>query len=201
MVLVGAGFAYRVHHRAVAAKLRAVGVGKNGKLRDGVNAERCAHDARSRAMLPETLHIGAVEQIRLTLRAGARNGEVVLQAVEQVGAAITDLRAARDTGNQGDEVREIPAVERQIGDLLGLDNGLQGGRLRIDLRHLRVDGYGLLGLPHHHGKIHYRLLADGQRDAAPHAGLEALGGSLRFVIADGKFGNGVAALGVCGGLV
>jgi hypothetical protein len=43
-------------------------------------------------------------------------------------------------------------------------------------------------------KIHNRLRAHGQRDAAAHGGLEALRGSLRFIIPDGKIRNGIAAL-------
>src|SRR6478672_13571637 len=98
METVGPGPADRVHHRAVAAKLRAISIGQERKLRDRFDAERRAHYARSGPVRPESLNVGAVQKIGLAFRARPGNAEVVLDAVEQVRAALSDLRSRGDTG-------------------------------------------------------------------------------------------------------
>ena len=88
---VGAGLAGGIHHRTVAAELGAVGIGENRELGDRLNTQRGAHNAGSGTMVPETLNIGAVQQIGLSFGPRAGNTEVVLGPVEQIRAPFPDL--------------------------------------------------------------------------------------------------------------
>ena len=114
---VGAGFAGRIHHRAVTAELRVVSVGKNGEFRDGLNAKRRTHHAGAGAVGPESLNILVVEQVRLTLRPRAGNGKVGLVTVEKIAAAVADLPSRSDAGRQRDQIRKVAAVQGEICDL------------------------------------------------------------------------------------
>ena len=75
---VGAGFAGRIHHRAIAAELSAVRVGEYREFGDGLNAERSAQHARTRPVGPEALNVDVVQKIRLAFRPCAGNAEVSL---------------------------------------------------------------------------------------------------------------------------
>src|SRR6185312_808921 len=140
---VGARLRRRVDDSAVAAKLRSVSIGEDRKLRDRFDSQRRAHHPRARAVIPEALYVRAVEQISLAFRPRARHAEIVLDTIEQVRAAVTDLRSRGYPGNERDEIREVAAVERQVVDLPLLDIRRHARRHRIDLRPRAFDGYGL----------------------------------------------------------
>ena len=118
MQVVGARFAYGIYDCAIAAELGAVGVGKNRELGDRLDTQRCAHDAGPGTMVPEALNIGVVQKISLTFRPRAGDAEVILNAVQEICAAVSDLGARRHSGDQSNQVREIAPVQRQIADLL-----------------------------------------------------------------------------------
>src|SRR5438105_2175421 len=82
------------------------------------NTQRCAHDTRPGTMVPEALNIGVVQKISLTFRPRARDAEVIFNAVQEICAAVSDLGSRRHSGDQGNQVREIAPVQRQIADLL-----------------------------------------------------------------------------------
>src|SRR6202042_2321185 len=116
---VGAGFAGRIHHRAIAAELSAIGVGEDLEFGDGFNTEGSAQHARTRPVGPEALNVDIVQKIRLAFRPGAGNAEVSLQAVQQVRAAGWRPHSVSscDSWRQRNQVRKIAAVQRQVRNL------------------------------------------------------------------------------------
>ena len=82
----------RVDHRAVAAELRAIGVGQRLEFGDRFHAHRCAQAARSGTVVPEIHHVLIVQKIRLS--GGTSTRDRILRAISVKRAA----RAGRARG-------------------------------------------------------------------------------------------------------
>ena len=67
MELVRARFGRGIDHRAIAAKLRTVGIRQQLEFGDSVYTQGSAQRARSCPVRPEVLNVSAVEQVGLTL--------------------------------------------------------------------------------------------------------------------------------------
>src|SRR5262249_37166185 len=117
MQVIRARFGDRIHDGPIAAELGTVGVGENRELRNRLNTKRCAHDARSGTMVPETLNISAVQKIGLAFRPRAGDAKVLLDAVQEILTTLSDLGSRRDAGNQRNQIREVASVQRQIVNL------------------------------------------------------------------------------------
>src|ERR1700744_353236 len=130
---ISAGLAYCIYNGPVTAELGAIGIGENGELRNGLNTQRCAHHARSGAVVPKTLNVSAVQEISLAFRSRAGNAEVVLRTIKQIRPTVTNLGTRRYSWYQRHEIREVAAIERQVVDLLLLYKRRHRRRNGVDL--------------------------------------------------------------------
>ena len=196
MKTVGAGFAGRIHHRAIAAELSAVRVGEYREFGDGLNAEGSAQHARTRPVGPEALNVDVVQKIRLAFRPCAGNAEVSLQAVQQVRAPGwgSDPVSRCDSWRQRDEVRKIAAVQRQVRNLFLFDYRGKSRRNDVHLGGLSFDRDRLLLLAGRKRNVHHHLAADGGRYAPADYGLKSHGRCLHFIGAHDQIHHRVAAL-------
>ncbi len=146
-------------------------------------------------MIPEVLDVRVIQKKRLAFRPGARNRKIrpaPVKARRESRDRLLDSRCERD------ELRIVAAIQREVGNLPGLDQRGYGRRSRIDLRNLPFHGDGLLGLADLQGEVNHSFAADRQGNAPLHGGLKALHRYLGLVFAYDEIRNSIPALRVRG---
>ncbi len=141
--LIGAGLGDDVDDGArVASVLRAVGVGEDLELLDRVRG-RTQHEAGVEGVV-----VGrAVEEEVVGLVPHPVDVEAASPVAEAAGGGVAGQAAEggrrRDhAGDEGAELREVAAVERQVDDLLLVDDDAQRAVRGLDQRRFADDGHG-----------------------------------------------------------
>ena len=186
---VGARPGDGVDDAAASSELRAVGVGQGLEFGDRLDAEGRAEHAGARGAVPEIRDVGVVEQEGLPL--GPASGHRIdgLPAEQRTGE-----RHRGHGGRQRDELGEVSAVQRQVGDLLLLNRRGHGARRGVHDRALAGDGDGLLDLSDRQREVDDVLAADAKGDPFVNDALKARKRRLHFIRADREIGRVVSTL-------
>jgi hypothetical protein len=163
------------------------------RLRDGVDGGPGVHAGRRRQAA--TRHAELLERIRERERQVAEVvGTVVRGAIELVLDAVAEAPRHRDADAAGraerghapgvhgrprehDQVRDVPALQRQLDDLLLLDDLVDPRAADVDERRLRRDGDRLLDVAERELRVDDRVGVDLEHDARLDVRPERLGAS------------------------
>ena len=191
---IGARLTDRVDDRAVAAELRAEGIGQRLELADGLDAQGVAGN-RSDSLVPIGDQVFVIQQDLLAL--GPSSGHrVLIRASLKTGAL--ERRVRRHAGRQLDQLFEVTAVQRQFAHLALIHQGGHRGVGRFHLRGLAFDGHSLLLLADGQCEIDHRLRADVQRDAFVNQRGKTGFGRLHLILADAQIGDAETPLRIAG---
>jgi len=167
--LVGAALGHHVDDGAARAAVLGRRVGR--------------HDAELGGGIHVDVH-GVADGLRVVV-VDAVDLVVVAALAAAVGGRIAGL-ALDHAGGQIDQAQRVAAVERQVGDALLVNDGVElggGGFHLLDLG-ADLDFGGHFGNGHDHGEV--QVFTDGQLDAGDSDRLEALEFGLDFVVADSE---------------
>src|SRR5579885_2884179 len=181
--VIRAGLGDHVDDAAAGAPdLGRIVIGIDLELLDGVFAEavRIAAGAGASSGLSkeDVIGVGAIHQKAVGRAALAAEGEVA-------GAR----GIAHDARRQYREIKKVPPVDRQAGDLLGGDRGAGLRSRELDNRRFRGDAHSLLRSAHLEGDVDGCNGADVELEPVAPGGLESGGLDAEVVNAGRKFGK------------
>ena len=149
------------HAAGGAAELGGVVVRLDAELLHRVDAEQHARHARRR-LVGHVGDVGALEQVAGHL--GTRAADRHLRAAEASGEIARRGAADGDARLQRRELHEVPAVERQLGDLRGRHDAAGDGAAQVDVGGRALDGHVLVDRADFQREIGAHLAADLERE-------------------------------------
>ena len=185
---IGAGLGGDVDLSGFAAELRGIDAGLDLEFLNCV-------DGRQKDVEVE-VDIGIGNSVESVVapggaRACERHGQGRARPAFASGGLRRRAEADGHAGAQFDKAEETPAVKRQIGDALFLDDGADGGALGGQRFRARADFDGLRCLTHDEGEIHFGYLLHLQFDVGLDLRIEALCSGLYLVESGHQIGETV----------
>ena len=175
---------------AAPAILRAVVVDEDLELANGFHAQQTTGGASRRSIALE-VHVGAVELVANLV--GPRAGDRDLGPHPAVHLP-RRRRRCDDSRLEQRQLAEVPTVERQLANLLRVDDGGNRGAGRVDNRRLATDCHHVLNRPDADRDVQGEVLADAEPDVRPAGRLESRQLDRHLVLPRFEAGRPVAAV-------
>ena len=179
----------------VAAELGGVRVRLDLEFLDGVWRRTQHEPGVERVVVGRAVEQEAVGLVAHAVDAVARRGRAESARRRVAGLTAETCRWRDHARNECAELREVPAVERQLDHFLLVDGDAERGVRRLDERRLPRHRHALLESPDRHLHVDARRVADRHRDVRAHDRLESAERRLHRIAARLHLRDGIEAVG------